>query len=460
MRAKPFSAINIGAIDIRAVLPKPLSALCSDERGALAPVIAVFMPLAFGAAGLAVDVSNSYVQQNRLQSAVDEASLVGAALLPDVAAAQSAAMKTFDQYYASERTKEGDKRNKLEPGDLSFGRWDPKTGQVVAANDEDTPPDTIAISVERRAADGRGLDTYFLAAFGIRQLDLTAQAAANARGGDGMATCIIALEEVAGQAVHAQGAASIQAEDCRIEVNSTAGNAIEVTGSAPMGGIHAGEICVAGGAANSARMSPAPDSGCTTKGDPLADFRPPSFGTCDHHGLRVSGESSTLHPGVYCGGLTIDGSVTMAPGIYVIKDGPFLANGNLRIDAEGVALHLAGNGAVIDLEGPVDMNHKAPATGPLAGFAIYQNPSVPAGLTSRMGQGNTTTRIEGTIYMPDQHLQWGGTPGTTLPPWTLVVARTVYVFGNSRLSLGSRFGDSDVPKPEEFKEKKSARLVK
>jgi hypothetical protein len=149
----------------------------------------------------------------------------------------------------------------------------------------------------------------------------------------------------------------------------------------------------------------------------------------------------------------------MAPGIYVIKDGPFVANGNVQIKADGVALHLVGDGAVIDLTGPVDMNHKAPETGPLAGIAIYQNPNVPAGLTSRMGQGNSKTRIEGTIYLPDQHLTWGGTPGTTLPPWTLLVARTLYVFGTADLRIDNDFEASEVPQPDGFEDEKKARLV-
>jgi len=441
---------------------RSLAGLVADRRAAIAPVVAVFVPVAMGAAGLAIDVSNSYVEQNRLQTAVDEASLVAVRQLPDIEAARAAVIKAFTkQYNGGPRHKDEKDKVTLEPSEIAFGRWDPTTRKVAPTDADGPPPNTVSISVERLAANGQGLDTYFLSAFGIRQLDLRARAVARAEGSD-IGTCIIALEPLAGEAIHTQGAARLVAEDCRIQVNSTAGNAIQVTGNAPMGGIEAAEICVAGGAQNSSRMSPTPDTGCATRADPLAGFVPPSFGTCDHHGFQVSGGppgATTLQPGVYCGGLTIKKSVVMAPGIYVIKDGPFLANGNVQIEADGVALHLVGDGAVIDLTGPVDMNHKAPTTGPLAGFAVYQNPNMPAGLTSRMGQGNSVTRIEGTIYMPDQHLSWGGTPGTTLPPWTLLVARTVYVFGNSGLMVESRFDDSDVPAPGDFTDKKKARLV-
>lgn len=443
---------------------KTTRAFLADRRGALAPVIAVFMPVAFGMAGLAVDVSNSFVEQNRLQTAVDEATLVAVQALPDEAAARAAAIRAFDEHYNTMTTRArheaGEVEERVSPTNISFGRWDPATRTVVPVTTEDPTPNAVALDVSRSAAEGNGLDTYFLAALGIKQLDFEASAVAQAQGGGYGGLCILALEPTAGKAVHVQGNADLSANDCRIHVNSTAGNAIQVTGGA--GDISAADICVAGGAQNSARMSPAPRTGCAALADPLAAFTPPSFGTCDHFGFTASGGppgSVTLQPGVYCGGLTIKKSVTMAPGIYVIKDGPFLANGNVQIDADGVVLHLAGAGAVIDLTGPVDMDHKAPKTGPFAGIAVYQDASVPADLTSRMGQGNTTTRIEGTIYLPDQHLSWGGTPGTTLPPWTLLVARTVYVFGNAGLRVDHDFETSEVPPPSEFNEKKKAKLV-
>jgi len=442
------------------LLHHSLGRLLGDRRGAIAPVVAAFVPVAMGVAGLAIDVSNSYVEQNRLQTAVDEAALVAVQQLPDIEAARASLIEAFaKQYDAKSPYEKDDESETIAPNDIVFGRWDPTTRKVAPVESDGPPPNTVAVRVDRLAADGRGLDTWFLAALGIEQLDLRAGAVALAEGGD-IGTCIIALEPTAGKAVHVQGNATLIANGCRIQVNSTAGNAIQVTGGA--GTIEADDICVVGGAQNSARMSPPPRTGCAAVADPLADFTPQSVGTCDHFGFQAKGGgrgAMTLQPGVYCGGLTIKKSVTMAPGIYVIKDGPFLANGNVQIDADGVALHFVGDGAVIDLTGPVQMDHQAPATGPFAGIAVYQDPNSPDGLTSRMGQGNSTTHIEGVIYLPDQHLRWGGTPGTTLPPWTLLVARTLYVFGTADLEIVSDFETSDLPAPASFNEKKQARLV-
>lgn len=438
------------------------AAFLAERRGALAPVVAVFMPLAFGAAGAAIDVSNSYVEQNRLQTAVDEATLVAARLLPDVEAARAAAVKAFDDHYNIELAERKDElgldQDRVQPTDITFGRWDPETRQVIAVDADEAPPNTIALTVERHAANGQGLDTWFLAAFGIEQLDLEASAVARTEGGDGTGLCILALEPVAGEAVSVVGTADIGAPDCRIQVNSTAGDAIDARGVAS---ITAAEICVVGGVRTRgpAELQPWPETGCAAVLDPLADFAPPAIGTCDHFGRKVSG-AATLEPGVYCGGLEITGSgaITLAPGIFVIKDGPLRVSGGGKLTGNGVAFHLAGNNARLHITGSTEIDIKAPTSGPLAGFAVYQNPDVPAGLES-FGAGAAKARYEGTIYLPSQHLRWAGTPATTLPPWTLMIARTLSIFGTGQLRIENDFAASDVPPPEELNQKPKVRLV-
>ena len=294
------------------LLHRSLAALLGDRRGAIAPVVAAFVPVALGTAGLAIDVSNSYVEQNRLQIAVDEAALVAVEQLPDIEAARASLIQAFSkQYDLKSRDRYDEESEAIEPHDIVFGRWDPSTREVTPVEPDGPPANTVAVRVDRLAADGRGLDTWFLAALGIEQLDLRARAVALAEGGD-IGTCIIALDPTAGKAVHVQGNATLMANGCRIQVNSTAGNAIQVTGGA--GNIEADEICVVGGAQNSARMSPPPRTGCAPVSDPLADFTPPSIGTCDHFGFQVKGGgrgAKTLQPGVYCGGLTIRKSMTI-----------------------------------------------------------------------------------------------------------------------------------------------------
>ena len=58
----------------------------------------------------------------------------------------------------------------------------------------------------------------------------------------------------------------------------------------------------------------------------------PYYDDCSSYkgkGLSIK-DDTTLSPGTYCGGITIDGSgptVTLQPGIYVMVDGPFWVKG-------------------------------------------------------------------------------------------------------------------------------------
>jgi Flp pilus assembly protein TadG len=70
--------------------------ISGDRRGAIAPLVALTLPVLIGAMGLAVDVGFLYVEHQRLQIAADAAA-TGAALLlpgtPSTAQLQAAALQ-------------------------------------------------------------------------------------------------------------------------------------------------------------------------------------------------------------------------------------------------------------------------------------------------------------------------------------------------------------------------------
>ena len=56
--------------------------------------------------------------------------------------------------------------------------------------------------------------------------------------------------------------------------------------------------------------------------DPLAGLTPPSVGACNYNNYNFSQGTTTMSPGVYCGGITImGGTVTMQPGEYILDGG-------------------------------------------------------------------------------------------------------------------------------------------
>ena len=74
------------------------------------------------------------------------------------------------------------------------------------------------------------------------------------------------------------------------------------------------------------------------RGRPFLGCSGAEYGACNHHGKTVDSLTTTLQPGVYCGGLTIKGNanVTFAPGEYIIKDGKFFVDSNSKVSGQGV----------------------------------------------------------------------------------------------------------------------------
>jgi Flp pilus assembly protein TadG len=54
-----------------------------NERGAIAIIVAIALPVFLGFAALAIDLSNLYVARNELQNAADAGALAGARILYD-----------------------------------------------------------------------------------------------------------------------------------------------------------------------------------------------------------------------------------------------------------------------------------------------------------------------------------------------------------------------------------------
>src|SRR5438552_18703729 len=77
---------------------------------------------------------------------------------------------------------------------------------------------------------------------------------------------------------------------------------------------------------NQHRFNPASLTRRPPEPDPFASLQPPTYSGCDHSGLvRVHNATTSLNPGTYCAGITVDGSshVTFNPGLYIGSGGDF-----------------------------------------------------------------------------------------------------------------------------------------
>ena len=63
----------------------------------------------------------------------------------------------------------------------------------------------------------------------------------------------------------------------------------------------------------------------------------------------------------------------MAPGLYIMKNGPFTITGQANVTGDGVTIFLTGPGAVADTGGNGSIDLSAPITGDLAGILFFED---------------------------------------------------------------------------------------
>ncbi len=274
------------------------------------------------------------------------------------------------------------------------------------------------------------------------RLAATAIARAN-----GFPICALGLEPSASHAVYLEANAKVTAQYCAVHSNST--NPEGLSGGANSF-LKAGMICSAGGKyGGKSNFEPDPLTDCPVVPDPLAQRAPPPVGPCAHTDERIDGGTITLTPGVYCGGLTIIGasSVTLSPGIYVMKDGPLLVDGGSSFKATGVGVYLTGANAVFNFSANTSVSMTAPNSGPMAGMLFFEDPTAP-GLREHKILSDNASVLLGTIYLPKGRLEVEtNKPVGKQSAFTIIVAQRMELYGGSELVLNSDYASTSVPVP-------------
>ncbi len=369
-------------------LLRALSDLSSDTRASVMPLMAGVLLIGTAGAAITVDLGRAYAFRSNLQIAADSAALSAAVNLPDMDAARASAIR-----YASINMPGFS--DLITADDIEFGHWDPETQTIEP---DDRAPSALRVTARLSSAKGNAPSTLFAGVFGSKSLDIEASAAAGKRS----STCIMALEQESVDALALDFSASIEARDCTVQVNSRHERAFRVLLGSK---VNAAGLCVTGGAHISpwSEVQPEVTEGCLPAVDPLAELAPPEFGGCDFHDSTYFNFHGTLQPGVYCGGLQINGlsSVTLAAGTYVIKDGPLSLAGFSEITGEEVAFFLTGDDALIRFSEMSTLTLRAPTSGDLEGILVFQDRN---SVGHHIWESKAPTELYGTIYLPNGHL--------------------------------------------------------
>ena len=310
----------------------------------------------------------------------------------------------------------------------------------------------------------------------MESLSASATARLSGRGGN---ICMIGLSPEAMSTLRLKSRARITAETCAIYSNSTSSSSMWVASTAA---VKADLICVAGGYQGGAIASDKLDElnntmleDCTPVTDPLSMRMKPAIGACDYVNTVIS-KSAALKPGVYCGGLIVDGGkATLEPGEYIVTGGPLHIGRNGTLEGENVGFYLSGPEAKLEFDYDSNIALSAPKDGILTGLLMFSSPYETTTPTShskrpshqkrdrkrdrsRMTDGvqkadhyirsDNARRLVGTIYLPNGKLLIDGRkPIADRSEYTVIIADTFELQDGPNLVLRTDYHLSDIPVP-------------
>lgn len=391
------------------------------DRGANVAVnFALIAPVLLVALGSAVDYAVSSSQKNALQNAADAGALAGARELT---------LGGADQTHAIHIAK------------------------LVARNNLKRDADNVTIEaavIGNRSSISvdisQGTESFFsgLLSGGASELHVRAVATAAS---EAQKICVLGLDKSGGPVVGLSNGARLTATECGVYSNSASSAGLASQDSALL---KARIICSAGGKiGGSNNFTPEPVTDCPVVTDPLASRPAPSAGPCNAMSVLLKDVVRIMTPGTYCGGLHITGKakVRFLPGIYVIKNGPFIVNSGADIEGDNVGFFFTGNNTFFRFKEDAKISLGAPKDGIMAGILFFEDRSSVSNVTFEISS-SLARKLLGTIYLPRGKLYIAGnSPIADQSAYTAIVARRLELAGSPNLVINSNYTATDVPVP-------------
>lgn len=283
--------------------------------------------------------------------------------------------------------------------------------------------------------------------------------------------CVLGLYTGNGRtnaSIHLDDNSRIEAPDCGLYAESAFPGGFRIDRGAS---IDANLLCVVGGfhftqGRQTVNLNTNYAQDCPETGNPLENRPMPTVSACDHTDLVVNA-AATLQPGVYCGGLVIDGSfrANLLPGTYIIKDGPLLVAGDATIVGRGVGFYLTGDNSTFNFEQDTTVELAAPTSGLMAGLLFFEDPGLvpnwnfapahivrdmlPAGARVHKISSNNARVLVGTFYTPHSILRINANaPVADRSAYTAIVSGRLWLQQGPTLVLNADYALTDVPVPD------------
>lgn len=364
----------------------------------------------------AVDMSNAIRMKAELQSAADAAVLASATALSTGSSDSDKIKIADDAFYAN-----------LSPKLLAS-----LTATPVTTIDFEKKSVYMTVKVET----GQVLTSFLVDAL---KLGVEAKAVID----KGKPICLLAFNKTVDKAINIQGTADVLADGCAVHANSISNLALNQEGTASA---TAESFCVYGDYAGAdGAFSPTPDNNCRQEKDPLASPVQAALAATELNACLTPNPSPiktnlTLNPGVYCGGITIltGTTVTLNPGTYVIKNGPFKVQAGATLNGTSVTIVLTGSSSstYFDNSGGANINLTAPISGPYAGILMTQTTDSSPSPHENTITGGGSMKFSGIMYFPVQSLsiEGNGEIGDTANQFA-IMADTIHVQGTGLLTV-------------------------
>lgn len=389
--------------------------LWCDERGAYSIATALVLPILIGFVGFGTEVGLWLFDHQKMQGAADAAAYSSALAY---SAGISPGFQTEGKAVAAR-----------------YGFVDGAGGTTVVVNQppasgtHTTTPGAVEVIVQQPA------QRLFSVVLSNSTVDVKARAVAVAGSGTG---CVLSLDRTASVDISAKGTPQVTLNGCSLYDNSSSSTALTDTGNATISALSVG---VVGGVSGTVHITATDGiaTGVPPMADPYADVTvPPYAPTC------TTPSGSTLNPGVYCG-LTIQGNVTLNPGLYIIDGGSFDVNAQANLSGSGVTIvltsHTGSNYPTVTINGGATVNLSAASdatTGPagfqaMKGIVMYVDRNAPVGTAVKLNGGSSQV-LQGAIYTPTAGVTFTGGSNTNSGCLQLI-ADTIAFGGNANFNL-------------------------
>lgn len=403
-------------------LPHRTADFLRDQRGAAAILLAIAFPVLVGGLALGAEAGYWFLTQRQLQQAAD----LGA----HAAAVIKRSGGDADQMREAAVTVASGSGFNATTDALTV--YSPPESGAYEAN-----ADGVEVRVSREQK------RYFTLIYAKEPVPIGARGVALVSGG--ATACLLALSGSAPGAVAVSGSASVTFEGCDVASNSNASDSFLMSGGNAT--LTSGCVNTVGGASTTAGLTltncPAVREDAPAAADPYADIAEPEItGTCQNGSVGSPNSTTMLDPtedhpsGVksmrFCSGLSISGTVTLEPGLYIVEGGDFRINSNAQVFGAGVTFYLA-DGVETTFNGSAALDLSAPTAGPYAGMLIFGSRSG-SGLQHKVN-GTAASELEGAIYTPASHVDFTGNFSGGTSGCTQLVASTILFSGNSSLRV-------------------------